>query len=266
VERIGLISDVHGNRTALEAVVADARHRGIDRWWVLGDLVAIGPEPVRTLELLVDLPNVAFTMGNTERYVLTGERPFPSATDVAEDPTLQERFDAVERSFSWTAAQLAGTPWLTWLGELGMELRHELSDGTRLLGVHVLPGQNDGLGITPHRPEAELAEAFVGADADVVLAGHTHQPTDRQIGEVRAVNLGSVSNPVTDDLRSSYVIVHGDRFGHMIEHRRVAYDHDAFLACVERSGHPERDYLASFQRGEQFKHAARRPNAPIPTT
>jgi len=48
---------------------------GIDRWWVLGDLVAIGPDPVGTLELVADLPHVDVISGNTERYVLTSDRP-----------------------------------------------------------------------------------------------------------------------------------------------------------------------------------------------
>jgi predicted phosphodiesterase len=264
VVAIAMISDIHGNRVALEAVVADAMREGVDRWWVLGDLAAIGPEPAATLELLAALPGVAVTMGNTDRYVLTGDRPPPHAPDVAADPTLRPRFEAVEQSFSWTRDQLEETAWIEWLQQLPLEVHERLPDGVRLLGVHVLPGVGDGPGITPHRPEDELAAAFAGADADVVIAGHTHQPTDRRIGAVRAVNLGSVSNPVTDDLRASYVIVRADRQGHTLEHRRVAYDHDAFVARVERSGHPESDYLASFQRGEQIQHPARRPGAPIP--
>ena len=49
------MSDIHGNRHALEAVVADAARQGVDRWWVLGDVVAIGPEPVQTLEMVANL-------------------------------------------------------------------------------------------------------------------------------------------------------------------------------------------------------------------
>lgn len=56
-----------------------------------------------------------------------------------------------------------------------------------------------------------------------MFAGHAHQATDRQMGTVRAINLGSVSNPITDDLRASYVIVHAEESGHDVEHRRVAY-------------------------------------------
>jgi diadenosine tetraphosphatase ApaH/serine/threonine PP2A family protein phosphatase len=94
------------------------------------------------------------------------------------------------------------------------------------------------------------------AAADIVCAGHTHRPTDRWIGDVRAVNLGSVGNPMTDDLRASYVVIHADGGGHRIEHRRVAYDHDELLRRLARSGHPEEDYIASFQRGEQVRHPA----------
>jgi predicted phosphodiesterase len=262
---LGLLSDVHGNRVALEAVVADGRRRGVDRWWVLGDLAAIGPEPVDTLELLVDLPYVRFVQGNTDRYVVTGQRPPPTAADVRSDPRLRARFDAVERSFSWTREQLEATDWLVWLAALDLEVHEVLADGTRLLGVHVLPGRDDGPGITPHRPASELRAAFHGADADIVAAGHTHQPTDRLVDSVRAVNLGSVSNPVTDDLRASFVIVHSDRHSHALEHRRVSYDRERFLAIVDCSGHPERDFIASFQLGQQVQHPSRRPGAPEPS-
>ena len=64
---LGVLSDVHGNRTALEAVIADGTARGVTKWWVIGDLVAIGPDPVATLELLANMGNLVATSGNTER-------------------------------------------------------------------------------------------------------------------------------------------------------------------------------------------------------
>lgn len=260
--KLAILSDVHGNRTALEAVIADGGAVGIDAWWALGDLVAIGPDPVATLELLADLPNLVATSGNTERYVLTRDRPPPSAADVEADPQLLDLFAAVESSFSWTRGTLAAHGWLDWLAALPLEVRLTLPDGTRLLGVHGSPGLDDGPGITPHRPEEELRQALAGAEADIVVAGHTHQPTDRRVGPVRAINGGSVSNPITDDLRAAYVVIDADRDGHYVEHRRVAYDRDAFLRRVHDSGHPEHDYIASFQRGDQFRYPSRRPGAP----
>ena len=260
--KLGLLSDVHGNRVALEAVVADGAVAGVDAWWVLGDLAAIGPEPATTLELIAELPDVAITCGNTERYVLTGDRPPPTRADVDARPELLDLVLAVEGSFSWTRGALAAHGWLDWLSALPLEVRTELPDGTRVLGVHASPGRDDGDGITPHRPEDELREALLGADADIVCAGHTHQPTDQRVDTVRAVNLGSVGNPVTDDLRASYVILHADRHGHALEHRRVPYDVDAFLDALARSGHPEVGHISSFVRGEQIRYPARRPGAP----
>lgn len=261
VVALGLISDIHGNRVALEAVIADGVGEGVDSWWVLGDVVAIGPEPVATLEMVVELPNVVVTRGNTERYVLTGDRPPPHRHDVLARPELLDVFVEVEASFSWTRGALASHGWLEWLAGLPLECRTQLADGRWVLGVHASPGRDDGPGITPHRPDDELAAALAGAEADIVCAGHTHQATDRLIGDVRAVNLGSVSNPIVDDLRACYVILHADRHGHHIEHRRVTYDTDEFLRRICRSGHPAADYIASFQRGEQVRFASRRPGA-----
>ena len=260
--KIGMISDIHGNRHALEAVVADGTSEGIDRWCVLGDLVAIGPDPVRTIEMIANLARVEIITGNTERYLLTEDRPPPHPEEVAADPKLLPLYAAIQRSFAWTAGALSAHGWAEWLDSLDLDMRIQLPDGTRVLCVHASPGKDDGAGITPHRDEEELGRDLAGADADVVLAGHTHQPTDRTIGGIRAVNLGSVSNPITDDLRASYVVLHTDRHGHGIEHRRVDYDRDAFLAAVARSGHPASDYIASFQRGEQYRYPARRPGAP----
>ena len=249
--KMGLISDIHGNRHALEAVVADAAEQGVSRWWVLGDLVAIGPDPVRTVELIANLPCVEITSGNTERYVLTDDRPPPHPDAVIAEPELLPLYALIQRSFAWTCGALAAHGWLEWLRKLPLEARTDLADGTVALGVHASPGKDDGAGITPDRDEEELRVDLADIDAQLVFAGHTHRPTDRVVGGVRAVNLGSLSNPITDDLRASYVVVHADRHGHGVEHRRVTYDRDAFLEAVDQSGHPASDYIASFQRGEQ---------------
>jgi predicted phosphodiesterase len=259
--RLGLISDIHGNRIALDAVVADGEQQGIGAWWVLGDLVAIGPDPVETLARLTELSGVRFVRGNTDRYVVTGERPSPHRADVERDESLRPLFDAVEASFSWTHSKFAPDE-LAFLAALPVEQRLTLDDGTRLLGVHASPRADDGVGITPELPDAELAGLLRDVDADVVCGGHTHQPTDRRAGAVRAVYLGSVSNPMTADLRATYVLIDADRHGHRIAHRRVAYDHDAVVTRLEQVGHPEAGYIGSFQRGAQARYPAERPGAP----
>ena len=96
-----------------------------------------------------------------------------------------------------------------------------------------------------------------------MVVGHTHRPTDRWIGAVRAVNGGSVSNPTTDERRATYVGIRADADGHRVEHRRVDYDHDAFLERVRWCGHPQHDYIVLFQRGEQFRFPSAVPGAPV---
>lgn len=259
--RLGLISDVHGNLTALDAVIADGVAAGVTTWWVLGDLAALGPAPKATLERLTDLPSVRFLRGNTDRYIVSGERPWPHAADVERDESLRELFEAIERSFSWTREALSAD-WLAFLAALAPTQRLTLSDGMTLLGVHASVASDDGQGITPHVDDDTLADVLAGADADVICGGHTHQPTDRRCNGQHVVNLGSVSNPVTSDLRASYVVVDDDPRGHSLMHRRVAYDHDDVLRQLRRSSHPEAGYLASFQRGEQARYPADRPGAP----
>ncbi len=211
---------------------------------------AIGPEPAATLERLANLPNARFVRGNTDRYTVTGDRPFPRPEDVARDESLRELFDAVESSFAWTRDML--TPqWHAWLAALPARQRATLADGTRLLGVHASPASDDGGGIQPSLSDDDLTDLLAGADAEVVCGGHTHRPTDRRIGAMRAINLGSVSNPITPDLRASYVLVADDAHGHSLAHRRVAYDHEEVLARIGKSSHPQAGFLASFQRGER---------------
>ncbi len=77
--RLALLSDVHGNPIALDAVLGDIDARGgADGYWVLGDLVAQGYDPAGVLRRLTALPNARFVRGNTDRYTLTGERARPS--------------------------------------------------------------------------------------------------------------------------------------------------------------------------------------------
>jgi hypothetical protein len=75
VMRPGVVSDLHGNRVVVEAVVAHGRAQGIAAWWGTGHGTT-GPEPVATLERLASLPGLVATRGNPERYVLNG-RPVP---------------------------------------------------------------------------------------------------------------------------------------------------------------------------------------------
>jgi putative phosphoesterase len=250
--RLALLSDIHGNPIALNAVLDDlAACGGADGFLILGDLVAIGHDPLAVLERLLQLPNARFIQGNTERYVVTGQRPYPSVEAAVRDTRLIGRLVEVAHSFAWTQGVITGGSWLEWLAALPLEQSFTLADGTRLLAVHVAPGQDDGLGIHPRLSDDELSDLVAEAGADLVCVGHTHWPVDRTVRGVRVVNAGSVSNPSALDLRASYALVESTPSGYQVEHRRVVYDVETVITAVEQSRHPAGAYIISHFRGER---------------
>jgi putative phosphoesterase len=246
--RIALLSDVHGNPIALDAVLADARTLGVEEHWLLGDFVAIGPEPAAVLDRVTALDRAFCTRGNTDRYVVTGEGPPPDLATVRARPALIDTFANIAASFAWTRGYMTGTGWFEWLERLPLELRRDIG-GLRILGVHAAPGTDDGEGVHPGRSDDELAALLAGSEADVVIVGHTHEPMARRVSSQLVINLGSVSNPRAPDLRASYVMLEASDAGVVFEHRRVPYDHVAFIESVRRSHHPAADFILKHQRG-----------------
>lgn len=241
IRRIALVSDVHGNSVALDAVLADLSTQApVDEVWALGDLVAIGPDPVGVLERLHELSNCRFLAGNTERYVRTGERPLPDPETAANRPHLP----GLIAGFSWTAGRLHESGWLDWLTSLPASLRGELATGHRLVGVHATPGRDDGPGLHAGLSDDELEKLLDLADADVLCAGHTHVPLARRVGQRSAVNLGSVSNPSRHgDGTASYVLINATGPEATISHRSVSYNVEAVLRELRNLRHPALGFI-----------------------
>jgi predicted phosphodiesterase len=261
--RIAILSDIHGNSIALDAVLADARRMEVDGYWVLGDHVAIGPEPGAVLDRLLGLDNVLFTRGNTDRYVVTGELPPPTLGEAQVDGTLVPVYASMKASFAWTKGFVTAHGTVDWLAQLPLDIRFRCADGVRVLAVHASPGTDDGEGVHPGMSNAQIGAVVAGADADLIIVGHTHEPMVRRVGRQVVVNLGSVSNPKAGDLRASYVMLEGLPGGSTITHRRVEYDSGLFADSVRKSRHPATDYILSFQRGERGGRARHRDDISI---
>ena len=226
---IGVITDIHGNTTALDAVFDDAATVGIDGWYVLGDVAALGPDPVGVVDRIRSLPNARFVRGNTERYLTT------------------DAFDLLG-SRDWTR-EVLGPERLEWLGSLPVHVR----DGRTLL-VHASPGRDDGPGLHPRLEDEHLRVLTRGCDADVVIVGHTHRRLDRTIDGVRLVNPGSVGNPTEDDLCAGWAVVDGPD----IELRRVAYDLGEVIRQTEASGNPATEWIVAHLTGDSIDRGALR--------
>jgi predicted phosphodiesterase len=92
--RLAILSDIHGNSLALDAVLADIQSQGeVDEYWVLGDFSALGYDPVTPLETISALPHAHFTRGNTDRYVVTGDLPVPPEKALQDPALLPEHGD-----------------------------------------------------------------------------------------------------------------------------------------------------------------------------
>ena len=249
--RMALLSDIHGNPIALDAVLKDiAAQGGVDLYWLLGDFSALGYDPIGVLERVTALPTVAFSRGNHDRYTITGERPGPTVAQAQMYPRLIPSLLTMAVNLAWTQGQIRASGWWDWFTQLPLELRMTLPDGTRMLGVHSVPGSDDGPGIIPSLSDKELRALLAPAEADLVIVGHTHVPLDRTVDGMRAFNLGSISNPMRERLEASYAILEANESGHTLQLRYVNYNHQAVIDAVRSVKHPTPDFLAQFMRGE----------------
>jgi predicted phosphodiesterase len=242
--RIALLSDIHGNPLALDAVLADIQAKGgVDGYWILGDLCAIGYDPVGVLERITALPNATVIRGNADRYVTTGERPPPTLEQTIETPALISIFADVAGSFGWTQGYLEARGWLDWLKKLPLENRLVLPDGTRVLLVHAAPGTDDGYGLNPSLDADELNTAIADSGAALICVGHFHLPLDRRLKGQHVINPGSVSNNYAPDLRAAYAVLSASENGYQVAYHRVDYDRQAAIEATRRSSNPGSEFI-----------------------
>ena len=248
--RLGIIADIHGNDVALRAVLKDAARLEVDRWWALGDLVLFGSRPAEVLERLRGLPGLSMLLGNTDRYVLTGEQPAPHATaaDAAGSVDLVERHAAMAAGIGWTRGVLDQAGLLSHLVSLPTQLRLQLPSGATVLGVHASPGADDGPGIEPGLADEQLRPLLTGCGANVVIGGHTHVATDRVVDGIRALNPGSAGLPRTCGT-ASWLLLEDDGQALAVTHHGVPFDVDAVVSDLHRRRHPNAEFVAAVLTG-----------------
>lgn len=236
--RTALISDIHGNLPALEAVLAHLDGRtDVDAVFHLGDLVGYAPWPDEVVDLLRAraIPGVA---GN---YDSTTASDYEHCGCKYEDPR-QEALS--HESYAWTRAHvsretkryLAALPFRIDLRPLGGH-----TGGPRLMLIHGNPVLNT-VYWTEDRSDAFCSKmaGHLGARAgDVVAFGHTHKPWLREVEGVHFVNTGSVGRPKDGDPRAGYVVVEMDGESVEVEFARVEYDVARAAAGVRASELPD---------------------------
>jgi putative phosphoesterase len=214
--RLGIISDIHGNRIALDAVLDDLPP--VDGLVCAGDVVGYNPWPADCVATVRER-EVPTVMGNHDRAVVR-ETGF--------------RFNAMAAAGVEHARERLEQDALSWLADLPPE--RTAADG-RVKLVHGHPDDPDRYTY----PE-EFTASMLG-DEDVLVTGHTHVQGHRVFEDGVVMNPGSVGQPRDGDPRAGYAVIElGDGAGGdvTVAERRVEYDVDAVVDAVRESGLPER--------------------------
>lgn len=246
--RVAIFSDVHGNSMALDAVLTDIDQYHVDAYWFGGDAAALGFDPAGSIQRLDALPNLTAIRGNTDRYTMadTDEENRVFVRKAAADPEAALRSMKFGLGFVWTRGAVTATGYDRWLADLPVEQRCALPDSTRVLLVHASPGTDDGPGIQEGQSDEEVSALIAGANADLIVLGHTHIPLDRTVEGCRVWNLGSISNPKTEDTRAMWTLLEADDAGYTLQRHYVTYDIGEMLVQLEAAHHPTEAAIRSF--------------------
>ena len=235
--RLAIVSDIHGNRTALQAVLADLRQVSPDLIIHGGDLAASGSHDAEVVDQIRALgwPGV---VGNTDEMLWKPER---LDTLGSQSPGLRKILDTLARMIPIMRSSL-GEERIQWMKALPMRYTNEL-----LTVVHASP---DDLWKAP-MPEAtneELESVYSPLHAKIVVYGHIHRPYVRQLKAFTVANSGSVSLAYDGDPRAKYLVTENGN----VTIRRVEYDIEKAVEDLMNSGLPYAEWLVRVLRAGRY--------------
>jgi putative phosphoesterase len=227
--KVAIVSDIHGNRRAFHAVLADLRKVAPDLVVHGGDLAAGGAYSAEIIDEVRALgwPGVR---GNADEMLWAPERLVEYATS---QPRLARILQMVQETIAPTLASI-GEERLRWLERFPSQYSH---DSFNL--VHASPGDLWRAPM-PNAGDDELQSTYASLGARVVVYGHIHCPYIRRLPQMTVVNTGSVSQSYDGDCRASYLVMSGEE----LTIRRVEYDVESEANDVLRSGLPHADWMA----------------------
>jgi putative phosphoesterase len=236
--RIAIISDFHGNLTALEAVLADLKTVAPDVILHGGDLAHGGARPAEVVDGIRELgwPGVC---GNTDEMLWKPEtlRDFAGKSSAR----FQRMFEMIGEMAAATR-QLLGAERIAWMKTVPREQRRDA-----LALVHASPGDL-WRAPSPDAADSDLREAYGTLQAHVAVYGHIHQPYVREMPGLTVANTGSVSLSYDGDRRASYLVVEEGR----AVIRRVEYDVEGEARAVLASGLPHAEWVCRNLRAGRF--------------
>lgn len=233
-----LISDIHANLPALEAVLAHAATQPeVAGIYHLGDLGGYAPWPNEVIALLRER-GIEGVAGNYDSTVATD---YKHCGCRYEDPR-QEELSHI--SYEWTRTHVTEeSKWFLGTLPFRLDLRPEggHAPGPKVVLVHGAPTLNT-LYWTEDRPDdfcLKMAEKVGASKGDVICFGHTHKPWHREVEGIHFLNTGSVGRPKDGDWRAGYVILEMEGGEVKVEFVRVEYDLERTMEEIRRSDLPD---------------------------
>jgi putative phosphoesterase len=235
--RIAIISDIHGNSVALDAVLNDIKKIDVDHIVCLGDAVQGGPQPAEVVARLREL-GCPVVMGNADDWLLSGVDS--GAENIPEERRV--RLDAVRE---WQLTQLDASD-LSFIGTFKPTIQIPLDDERILLCYHGSPQSFDHI-ILPQTPDEEVRQFLEPKEQVVYTGGHTHMQFIRHFGRTFHFNPGSVGvayrhDQPDDHFRldpwAEYALLTSTAGTLSLEFRRIAFDVQSLLSIYKASGRP----------------------------
>lgn len=234
--KIAVISDIHGNMDALEAVLEDIKTQKAEKLFICGDLALAGPEPSRTIDFIKNLDAVAI-QGNTDEMIANNAKSTPikamtNALLYAEDVLTEEQKN--------------------YLKDLSPQ-HSETIEGISILFVHGSPRRNNE-DILPNQSVEKIKEIIKDVKEDVIFCGHTHIPCGYQIDKQTVVNVGSVGRPFMEDPKSCYATAEIKDGKIEIIHHLVSYNKELAAEKMRKLPFEEADKIAEMLISLKTRH------------
>lgn len=227
--RVAIVSDIHGNRTAFEAVLADLRQTSPDLILHGGDLADAGTSPAEIVDRIRDL-GWNGVLGNTDELLARPESLEEFASRSAAPPALW----AAIREMAGATRQALGEERIAWLRNLP---RTQMLDPVAL--VHASP-ESCWRAPMPEASDAELESVYAPLGQPVAIYAHIHRSYVRSVAGMVVANTGSVSLSHDGDRRAAYLLL--DEWKPAI--RRVEYDVDREVRDLIANGLPHAEWVA----------------------
>lgn len=234
--RMAFLSDIHGNATALDAVLEDIKRRKIDSVVILGDLCFRGPEPKRVLELVKGL-NTEVIKGNADEWIVRG---------VQHGEVLEHALEIMNKEREWTLNQLDDES-INYLLHLPQELNVEIK-AVKIHAYHATPHSLFEV-VSPIETEENIVKNMMIEEANIYVYAHIHKSYIRYINGKCIINTGSVGLPFDGCNKASYALVEISDYNNVqTSIIRVNYDIEKVINQFQLSNYPNKELMINLLR------------------